>query len=79
MRAGNGPRLLAANGINLLLERQLSRSQLVDPLVAAGDALLEEPGHLLLHVCPVPAARAGSRTRSRNRRGTSRVDGLREG
>ena len=69
--AGHGPRLLGANGINLLLERQLPHPQLVDPLVAAGNALLEEPVHLALNVCPFPRQLQAPKLRRRNRRATS--------
>src|SRR5688572_12511132 len=46
--------LHASNGIYLLLEGQLPHPQVVDPLVAAGNALLEESIHLALDVGPFP-------------------------
>jgi hypothetical protein len=52
--AACGFSLRATYGIYLLLEDQLPHSQIVDPLVAAGDALLEEPVHLALNLGPLP-------------------------
>src|SRR5215203_2341586 len=52
--AARGFYLHASNGIYLLLESQLPHPQFVDPLVATGNALLEESCHLALHVGAFP-------------------------